>query len=86
MENKLIWVLKLDSTEKYLDIELYVGRNKYTKSGLFSGPLRRNRINEFASNSVFKFMCNLQSSLVKITTKYTKRKFLYYLNDFKWKN
>lgn len=63
MENKLIWVLKLDSTEKYLDIELYVGRNKYTKSGLFSGPLRRNRINEFASNSVFKFMCNLQSSI-----------------------
>lgn len=38
MENKLIWVLKLDSTEKYLDIELYVGRNKYTKLGLFQDP------------------------------------------------
>lgn len=63
MENKLIWVLKLDSTEKYLDIELYVGRNKYTKSGLFSGPLRRNGIDEFASNPAFKFMCSLETSI-----------------------
>lgn len=61
MENKLIWVLKFNSTEGYLDIELYVGRNKYTKSGLFSGPLRRNGIDEFASNSTFKYLCSMES-------------------------
>lgn len=59
--NKLIWVLKFESTEKYLDIELYVGRNKHTKSGLFSGPLRRNGIDEFASNSTFKYLCSMES-------------------------
>lgn len=61
MENKLIWVLKFNSTENYLDIELYTGRNKYTKSGLFSGPLRRNGIEDFTSNSIFRYMCNLES-------------------------
>lgn len=70
MENKLIWVLNLDSTEKYLDIELYVGRNKYTKSGLFSGPLRRNEIDEFLSNPIFKYLCSMECTIQSGKNKY----------------
>lgn len=61
LESKLIWVLKFDSTERYLDIELYVGRNRYTKSGLFSGPLRRNGIDEFTSNTIFKYLNSIET-------------------------
>ncbi len=61
MENKLIWVLNFDTTEKYLDIELFVGRNRYTKSGLFSGPLRRNGIDEFTSDIAYQFLCSIET-------------------------
>lgn len=61
MENKLIWVLKFNSTENYLDINLYTGRNKYTKLGLFSGPLRKSGIEEFSSDSIFRYLYSLES-------------------------
>lgn len=45
METKYIWTLLMADYEKrkdgFLRIELFLGRNKYTKTGLFSGPLRR---------------------------------------------
>lgn len=63
LESKLIWVLNFNSADKYLDIELYVGRNKYTKSGLFSGPLRRNGIDKFVSDSLFKYFYSLDSMI-----------------------
>lgn len=61
LENKLIWVFSLENTEKYIDIELYRGRNKYTKTGLFSGPLRRNDADTSASDNNFQFLCSLDS-------------------------
>lgn len=61
MENKLIWVLNLDNSGKYLDLELYVGRNKYTKSGLFSGPLRRNGVDGFLDDRFLMFLQSLDN-------------------------
>lgn len=41
MEKSLIWVINSERESQFVDIEVFEGRNKYTKSGLFSGPLRR---------------------------------------------
>ena len=50
MNSTYIWVF--DLADKYLKneliiIEIYVARNKFTKKGLFSGPLRKKEINNY---------------------------------------
>ncbi len=41
MENTIIWVITTEENNIFIGIELFLGQNKYTKAGLFSGPLRR---------------------------------------------
>ena len=61
MSNLLIWVLDLsDSSEtEYVTLEIFGGRNKYTKKGLFSGPLRKISADAFASDAQMHFLLNL---------------------------
>lgn len=63
MNSTYIWVF--DLADKYLKneliiIEIYVARNKFTKKGLFSGPLRKKEINNLDTNDDVKFFLNLK--------------------------
>ncbi|CCY09380.1 snf2 family protein [Clostridium sp. CAG:81] len=40
MNRVIIWVLNAIENSEFIDIEVYEGINKYTKTGIFSGPLR----------------------------------------------
>lgn len=41
MEKVVIWVIDSKQNSIFVDIEFFEGQNKYTKKGVFSGPLRR---------------------------------------------
>lgn len=60
MENKLIWIIIFKSDNNFVDIELCVGRNKYTKAGLFSGPLRRKGIEDYIDEN-YKYLLSLNN-------------------------
>lgn len=39
MERVIIWVINSNANSQFIDIEVFEGRNRFTKMGLFSGPL-----------------------------------------------
>ncbi len=41
MERTIIWVIDSKKDSEFADIEVFEGQNKYTKKGIFSGPLNR---------------------------------------------
>lgn len=88
MENKLIWVLNFNSTKEYLDIELYTGKNKFTKLGLFSGLLRRFDVDDFISDPVFKHLYSIKSLIQsgKNSFKLHKTKAFMLFEKFKIEN
>lgn len=61
MSNSLIWVIDfsadIDST--LVTLEIFSGRNKYTKKGLFSGPLRKITVDTSLSDCQVQFLLNL---------------------------
>lgn len=62
MENTCIWIIDLVNPEEYntsVMLEIFVGRNKFTKAGLFSGPLRRQDISSFLGDSNVNFLLSL---------------------------
>ena len=62
MERVLIWIISnIDTSNESsaLSVELFSGQNKYTKSGTFSGPLRRERIGDFLNDSTVRFLLGL---------------------------
>lgn len=62
MDNLLIWVLDLSgkSEIEIVTLEIFSGRNKFTKKGLFSGPLRKISVDAFASDEQIRFLLSLE--------------------------
>ena len=61
MSNSLIWVLDLSgsSEAEFVTLEIFNGENKHTKKGLFSGPLRKIKVDAFVSDEQMNFLLNL---------------------------
>lgn len=61
MDDTYIWAIDLTQPKSSLitQIEIFSGRDRYTKSGLFSGPLRRLEITPFLENDSIRFLFSL---------------------------
>lgn len=59
MESVIIWTIGINTDDSSVELELFAGRNKYTKKGLFSGPLHREDIINFSDNQIFQFLLSL---------------------------
>lgn len=61
MSDSLIWVLDLSgkSETEFVTLEIFSGRNKFTRKGLFSGPLRKISVDFSASDEQIHFLLNL---------------------------
>lgn len=62
MENCVIWVINIDAANSSVEIELFSGQNKYTKAGLFSGPLRRQELSGFSMDESLRFLLSLSNT------------------------
>lgn len=65
MESTYIWIINYGKVDSFIELEIFVGRNKFTKVGLFSGPLRRQDIGAFTDDKIVQFMFSL-SNIVQI--------------------
>lgn len=68
MKNKIIWVLSF--SDECLDIEVYFCQNKYTKAGLFSGPLRKSSMESTNNDKNFQFFKSLSGVIQVGVNKY----------------
>lgn len=61
MGDTYIWTLDMSGEDLGSDIpiEIFEGRNKFTKAGLFSGPLRRREIGPFSADDNICFLFSL---------------------------
>lgn len=72
MESIYIWAIDMAYFESCSDIqiEIFSGRNKHTKAGLFSGPLRRQEIDPLIEDDTIRFLFSLDGN-----TQISKNKF-----------
>lgn len=61
MESTYIWIINCDKADSFVELEIFVGRNKFTKAGLFSGPLRRQEIGVSTDDKMVQFMFSLSN-------------------------
>lgn len=61
MDNVVIWQISIYDESLCVEIELFIGKNKYTKAGLFSGQLRRWDNKNFIADKVVNFMSSLKN-------------------------
>lgn len=63
MGNTHIWEIDMTKPEPNSDVqvEIFSGRDKYTKAGLFSGPLRRQEINPCSEDNAIRFLFSTDS-------------------------
>lgn len=59
MENTYIWVIDRDKANSSVTVEIFDGRNKFTKAGLFSGPLRQQEIGTYIADKSVQFLLSL---------------------------
>lgn len=71
MGEVLIWCLSKHAGDVALvELELFAGRNKYTKKGLYSGPIRR-QINGLADDSALSYLLTLPGAAMVASNKFT---------------
>ena len=58
INNTHIWEIDLTKPESNsgIQLEIFSGRDKYTKAGLFSGPLRRQEIDPHSEDDAIRFL------------------------------
>lgn len=89
MENTYIWIIlkenKVNEKEPYVLLEILEGRNKYTGSGLFTGPLRKCVIDFSCVNKSVRFLLAIPGVIQtgKNTFKISNQGFLKLLAYFK---
>lgn len=76
MERTIIWVIDIREPDSSVEIEIFSGRNKFTKAGFFSGPLRREDIKNFSTDYIVRFVLSLKN-----VTQIGKNKFKLHKND-----
>lgn len=61
MDNSYIWEIDMmrPGSDTDIQIEIYSGRDRYTKAGIFSGPLRRQEINPHLENDAIHFLFSM---------------------------
>ena len=61
MDNTYIWEIDMTrpGSDTDIQIEIYSGRDRYTKAGIFSGPLRRQEINPHLENDAIHFLFSM---------------------------
>lgn len=64
MDNTYIWEINLMRPESDSDVqlEIFSGRDKYTKAGLFSGPLRRQEVDPHSENEAIHFLFSIDGA------------------------
>lgn len=61
MKKSYIWVINESNiNETIIEIEIFVGRNKYTKKGIFSGPLRRKTLYNNSEDNIISSVFNIK--------------------------
>ena len=76
MDNKHIWEIDMvpSGSDNGIQLEIFSGRDKYTKAGLFSGPLRRQEIDPYSedekkepdkSDSFFPWLVRLRPAKIR---------------------
>jgi len=65
MESIYIWAIDMTHLDSCSDIqiEIFSGRNKYTKAGLFSGPLRRQEISPLTEDDAIRLLFSLDGNV-----------------------
>ena len=61
MDNTHIWEIDMAQLgpDTGIQLEIFSGRDKYTKAGLFSGPLRRQEINPHSEDVAIRFLFSM---------------------------
>ena len=61
MDNKHIWEIDMvpSGSDNGIQLEIFSGRDKYTKAGLFSGPLRRQEIDPYSEDAAIRFLFSM---------------------------
>lgn len=59
MNSTYIWTIDTTKSTENILLEIFVGRNKFTKAGLFSGPLRRQEISPLLDNDNIHYLFSL---------------------------
>ena len=58
MDNTYIWEIDMAQlgADTGIQLEIFSGRDKYTKAGLLSGPLRRQEIDPHSKDAAIRFL------------------------------
>ena len=61
MDNTHIWEIDMTQlgSDAGIQLEIFSGRDKYTKAGLFSGPLRRQEIDPHSEDAAIRFLFSM---------------------------
>lgn len=61
MDNTYIWEIDMAQlgADTGIQLEIFSGRDKYTKAGLFSGPLRRQEIDPHSKDAAIRFLFSM---------------------------
>lgn len=59
MNSTYIWTIDITESVENVLLEIFEGRNKFTKVGLFSGPLRRQEISPLLDNDSIHYLFSL---------------------------
>ena len=62
MKSENLWVLVKDKSEMQ-KLEIFCGRMKVNKNGIFSGPLRKQRLNFLTEDKDLQFLFNLRGAI-----------------------
>ena len=64
MNSTYIWTIDITESVENVLLEIFEGRNKFTKVGLFSGPLRRQEISPLLDNDSIHYLFSLDRKSV----------------------